>query len=273
YHGHSWAKGLFESGDGKDQESTSEDAFASYALKMWGKVSRDDGMDARGSIMLAIQARSFRHYFLMESDNVVQPPEFIGNKVTGILFENKVDHATYFGANIEYIEGIHMIPLSPALVSTRGRKFGRLRVHRLCRLREADGGIVKEEWNTYFSNGRVNQAGGGWRGLIYANLALVDAVTAFNFFNQANFDAGWLDGGASRCVHKTRPMQPTTTIETDMGTQDMVSRLHSCTRRCLSRAAVLCFRNGAHAVRWIKQPGEAEWMDAPRRAFSFTLRR
>lgn len=32
FHGHSWAKGLFESGDGKDEESTSEDSFASYAL-------------------------------------------------------------------------------------------------------------------------------------------------------------------------------------------------------------------------------------------------
>lgn len=124
YHGHSWAKGLFASGDGKDQESTSEDAFASYAVKMWGKVSGDAKMDARGSLMLAIQARSFRHYFLMESDNRIQPPEFIGNKVTGILFENKIDHATYFGANIEYIQGIHMIPLSPVSPLTRSRKFG-----------------------------------------------------------------------------------------------------------------------------------------------------
>lgn len=32
YHGHSWAKGLFESGDGKDEESSSEDAFSSYAI-------------------------------------------------------------------------------------------------------------------------------------------------------------------------------------------------------------------------------------------------
>lgn len=125
YHGHSWAKGLFESGDGKDQESTSEDAFASYALKMWGKISGDSSMDARGSLMLAIQARSFQHSFLMERDNQVQPPEFIGNKVTGILFENKIDHATYFGANIEYIEGIHMIPLSPVSALTRTRRFGK----------------------------------------------------------------------------------------------------------------------------------------------------
>jgi endo-1,3(4)-beta-glucanase len=32
WHGHSWAKGLFESADGKDEESTSEDGFASFAV-------------------------------------------------------------------------------------------------------------------------------------------------------------------------------------------------------------------------------------------------
>jgi len=48
YHGHSWAKGLFESGDGKDEESTSEDGFASFAIKMWGKVIGDINMEKRG---------------------------------------------------------------------------------------------------------------------------------------------------------------------------------------------------------------------------------
>jgi endo-1,3(4)-beta-glucanase len=106
YQGHSWAKGLFESADGKDQESTSEDTFSAYALKMYGSISGDACLEARGAMMLAIQARSFNHYFLMASDNVDQPPQIIGNKVTGILFENKIDHATYFGMNTEYIQGI-----------------------------------------------------------------------------------------------------------------------------------------------------------------------
>ena len=49
YHGHSWAKGLYESGDGKDEESSSEDTFASYAIKMWGHVIQDANMEARGN--------------------------------------------------------------------------------------------------------------------------------------------------------------------------------------------------------------------------------
>jgi endo-1,3(4)-beta-glucanase len=124
YHGHSWAKGLFESADGKDEESTSEDSFASYAIKMWGKIIGDVRMEARGNLMLAVQARTFPTYFLMQSSNTVQPPQLIGNKVTGILFENKVDHATYFGMNPEYIQGIHMIPQNPSSSLIRSPDFG-----------------------------------------------------------------------------------------------------------------------------------------------------
>ena len=47
YHGHSWAHGLYETLDGKDQESSSEDAMAAYALKMWGKISKDGNLEAR----------------------------------------------------------------------------------------------------------------------------------------------------------------------------------------------------------------------------------
>jgi endo-1,3(4)-beta-glucanase len=105
YNGHSWAKGLFESADGKDQESTSEDAMFAYALKMWGKTIRDASMEARGNLMLSVLTRTLRDYFLLERNNVNQPSNFIGNKVTGIMFENKIDHTTYFGPRLEFIQG------------------------------------------------------------------------------------------------------------------------------------------------------------------------
>lgn len=85
YHGHSWAKGLFESADSKDEESSSEDAMYAYALKMWGKTTGDASMEARGNLMLSIMARSLQNYFLLESNNTNQPANFIGNKVTGIV--------------------------------------------------------------------------------------------------------------------------------------------------------------------------------------------
>jgi endo-1,3(4)-beta-glucanase len=180
YHGHSWAKGLFESFDGKDQESSSEDAMFAYALKMWGKTTGDPNMEARGNLQLSVVARSIRNYFLYESDNTVQPARIIGNKVSGILFENKIDHTTYFGTNIEYIQGIQMIPLLPSSTLTRTKKF------------------VQEEWDRFFSGGRADAVIGGWRGLLMANLMLIDPKTSWNFFTRRDFDPSWLDGGASR---------------------------------------------------------------------------
>lgn len=137
-------------------------------------------MEARGNLQLAITARSLQSYFLYESTNTIQPANFIGNKVSGILFENKIDHTTYFGANPEYIQGIHMLPLLPASTLTRKPNF------------------VKEEWDTYFSNGRAEGVVGGWKGVLFANLALMDPKGSWDFFSQNNFDGSWLDGGASR---------------------------------------------------------------------------
>ncbi|KAL5052287.1 hypothetical protein BDW71DRAFT_213102 [Aspergillus fruticulosus] len=183
FHGHSWAKGLFESFDGKDQESSSEDSMYAYALKMWGKTIGDASMEARGNLMLGILRRSFHNYFLMESDNVNHPANFIGNKVTGILFENKVDHTTYFGNNLEYIQGIHMLPLLPMSTYIRSQKF------------------VREEWDAIFTSNAAAPAEkvtGGWKGVLYANLALIDPAASWRFFSQDNFDYSWIDGGASR---------------------------------------------------------------------------
>jgi len=73
--------------------------------------------------MLAVQARAFNTYFYLLDTNTIHPARFTPNKVTGILFENKVDHATYFGTAPELIHGIHMLPLSPASALLRARPF------------------------------------------------------------------------------------------------------------------------------------------------------
>ncbi|KAI4207159.1 MAG: hypothetical protein LQ346_000737 [Caloplaca aetnensis] len=186
YHGHSWAKGLFESADSKDEESSSEDAFFAYAIKMWGRVTGDRSMEARGNLILSILARTLRNYFLMQEGNPNHPPEFVANKVTGVLFENKVDATTYFGTNLEYVHGIHMLPLLPFAGLTRSRAF------------------VSQEWSAFFDPANraapdpASSVQGGWKGIIYANLALVDPKKSWDFFAQRDFDMSWIDGGASR---------------------------------------------------------------------------
>ena len=73
-----------------------------------------------------------------------------------------------------------MIPLNPSSTLTRRTNF------------------VSEEWARFFDNGRVDQVAGGWRGILYANYAIINPRAAYNFFAQANFDYSWIDGGASR---------------------------------------------------------------------------
>lgn len=183
YHGHSWAHGLFEFGDGKDLESTSEDMQFAYAIKMWGKVSSDKSMEARGNMMLKILARTLNSYFLMDSENRVMPKQYIGNKVSGILFENKCDHATFFDGNLYAIQGIHMLPLIPASSLIRTKKF------------------VREEWEAFFRPGGaepVDKVPNFWRGVIMANLALIEPRKSWDFFVRKDWRDEWLDNGQSR---------------------------------------------------------------------------
>ncbi|RPB01170.1 glycoside hydrolase [Choiromyces venosus 120613-1] len=180
FHGHSWAKGLFESADGKDQESSSEDMNYGYSQKLWGIVTGDKAMEARADLMLSVMKRSSNQYFLLKKGNRNHPPGFIKNKVTGILFENKVDHTTYFGHVMEYIQGIHMIPITPISPWYRDPVF--------CR----------EEWETWFSNGRVNKKEGGWNGILQANRALFDPKGSWRFFTDHDFVNEYLDPGASK---------------------------------------------------------------------------
>ena len=101
-----FVKGLFESADGKDQESTSEEINYHYGVTLWGLATQSSTIESLGRLMLAVAKRSIQTYFLMSADNQVMPKEFIGNKVTGIFFDNKADYTTWFGGNPEYIHGI-----------------------------------------------------------------------------------------------------------------------------------------------------------------------
>lgn len=179
YSGHSYAKGLFVSADGKDEESSSEDYNFYYGMKLWASVIGDQAMESRANLILAIETRSINHYMLFTSNNTTMPANFIANKVAGITFENKVDHTTYFGNLTQYIQGIHMIPITPISSYFRSPTF------------------VKEEWDTILSK-IINNVNDGWKGLLMLNYALYDPKTAYSFFADSNFNDAHLDGGMSR---------------------------------------------------------------------------
>ena len=135
--------------------------------------------DHRGNLQLSIISRSLQSYYLYQKNNKVQPKQFIGNKVAGILFENKIDHTTYFDPNIEAIQGIHMIPILPSTPYVRPKQF------------------VQEEWEAYFDKGRIDDINNAWKGIIYANYATVNPKKAWDLFTSRDFNPQWLDGGAS----------------------------------------------------------------------------
>lgn len=182
FHGHSFAHGIFPSGDGKNEESSSEDYHSVYALKLFGKVIGDEQMEQGANLMLGIMKTSLNLYMLFSNDNNVQPANFKGNKVSGILFENKIDFATFFGRGTvgdEFIHGIHMLPITPVSSYIRGANY------------------VKEEWDAKLG-GIVDQIPDGWRGILKLNYGLYDPREAWRWFARNDWQDNLIDGGMSR---------------------------------------------------------------------------
>ncbi|CAK7893907.1 glucan endo-1,3-beta-D-glucosidase 1 [[Candida] anglica] len=182
FSGHSWASGLFSSSDGRNQESSSEDYNFAYGMKLWGRIQGDSSMETRGDLMISIMKRSMRKYYLYTDDNEIEPSNFIGNKVAGILFENKIHYTTYFGSpdlNPEYVHGIHMLPITP--ISSRVR----------------DPYFVQQEWEQQISNFIANVKS-GWLSILNLNKALYDPISSYAFFASPDFSGYFLDDGLSR---------------------------------------------------------------------------
>jgi endo-1,3(4)-beta-glucanase len=140
---------------------------------LWGLTSGNADIHRLGQLSLAVSARTIRRYFLMANNNDIHPKNFIGNKVTGIKFENKVDYATWFGGNMEYKHGIQMIPALPCTEYVRTRTF------------------CKEEWDLI--GGIVDRVIGEdsfWGTILLWSQALFDRDAAFNKLKTSPVDNG-----------------------------------------------------------------------------------
>ncbi|CAK9440140.1 uncharacterized protein LODBEIA_P42400 [Lodderomyces beijingensis] len=182
FHGHSFAHGIFASGDGKDEESSSEDYHFAYAMKLFALVVGDSAMEKRANLMLAIMKRAMNMYMLYSNDNKIQPKQFIPNKVAGISFENKIDYSTYFGRGTigdEWIHGIHMLPITPVSSYIRGPTF------------------VKEEWDEKLAP-IIDRIPDGWKGILMLNKALFDPKSSYEWFASESFNPAQMDNGMSR---------------------------------------------------------------------------
>ena len=111
--GHSWAAGLYEFGDSRNQESTSESVNGWYAISLYGLAIGDERIRDLGRLALATEIRSSQMYWQITSSKNIYPSPFADRKVVGILWSTKVDYATFFGANTEFVHCIQMLPFTP----------------------------------------------------------------------------------------------------------------------------------------------------------------
>uniref|UniRef100_A0AAV1VLF5 glucan endo-1,3-beta-D-glucosidase n=1 Tax=Peronospora matthiolae TaxID=2874970 RepID=A0AAV1VLF5_9STRA len=175
FRGHSYSHGVSPMADGKDEESTSEDVNFSYGMMLWGKVTQNKAVEDLGSLMLRLNARAVRTYFLMTSDSTVHPPQFVPNHVTGIFFDNKADYATWFSAEKYCIHGIQMIPVSPINGLVRTKAF------------------VQEEWDDILSKEAIVTSGdtsNAWLSLLLVNEAVINQADALEKLATVAMDDG-----------------------------------------------------------------------------------
>ncbi|WBW73645.1 cell wall and ascospore endo-1,3-beta-glucanase Eng2 [Schizosaccharomyces osmophilus] len=177
--GHSWSKGLFASGDGKDEESTSEDYNFYYAMKLWGLVKNNNNIINLANLMLGIIRTSMNAYIYITPKNTIQPKKIRGNYCAGITFMNKVDYTTYFGTDEYLKQGIHMIPITPISGYVRTPSY------------------VKASWDAKIAP-IINNFSNNWTGIVYSNYSITDPTAAWKEFTSDNFKDENIDEGASR---------------------------------------------------------------------------
>ncbi|CAN0187797.1 unnamed protein product, partial [Phaeothamnion confervicola] len=188
--GHSWARGILPTEDGKDQESFSEDVHSVYAVALWGSIIGDVQLDYLGRVMISIMARTVNKYVLMDPQDGVHPSQFVGNKVPGIVWEAKCDFTTWFGSNLEFIHGIQQIPVS-AITD---------------RIRKPD--FIASEWHLLRSVAPGLTS--FWKTILYTNYAAVDPFGSFDILLTSPVDDGLTRSWALywAAAHDTPSAQP-----------------------------------------------------------------
>lgn len=169
FRGHSYSHGMTALGDGKDEESTSEDINFAYSMALFGQNTNHTRMKDIGRLMTKVTVRSIQTYFLFDSSNKIHPPAYRSHMVPGILFDNKADYATWFSADVYMIHGIQMLPVTPVTEYVRTSTF------------------VQEEWDNILSKLDIvknDELANSWLSLLYLSYARVNKPQALLKLNQ-----------------------------------------------------------------------------------------
>ncbi len=161
--GHSWAAGVFEFADSRNQESTSEAVNGYYAAYLWGLATNDARLRDFGRLLLATEVRSAQTYWQIK-DTSIYPEPFASGKIVGVLWATKADRTTWFGNNLEFIHGIQWMPFTPMSEELLPRDWI-----------SQTYPIVSSAFTR--TEPVMNE---GWRGLVYMAHAITDSAAAWN---------------------------------------------------------------------------------------------
>jgi endo-1,3(4)-beta-glucanase len=107
--GSSAASGFAPFADGNNQESSSEAVAAWEAVVRWGLVRDNAAMTSYGVAHYAMEAATARLYWL--GAGAARPPGY-AHTTAGIVWDAKIDYATWFDPKPESILGIQLLPLT-----------------------------------------------------------------------------------------------------------------------------------------------------------------
>ncbi|KAK7340640.1 hypothetical protein VNO77_21349 [Canavalia gladiata] len=157
---HSWAAGLTEFEDGRNQESTSEAVNAYYSAALMGLAYGDTRLVAAGSTLVALEMLAAQTWWHVKEEHNLYEEDFAkDNRIVGILWANKRDSKLWW-ASAECREcrlGIQVLPLLP-----------------ITQTLFSDADYVKElvEWTVPYLQSE------GWKGMTYALQGIYDKETA-----------------------------------------------------------------------------------------------
>eukprot|EP00252_Welwitschia_mirabilis_P023818 TRINITY_DN6844_c0_g3_i1.p1 TRINITY_DN6844_c0_g3~~TRINITY_DN6844_c0_g3_i1.p1 ORF type:complete len:438 (-),score=55.42 TRINITY_DN6844_c0_g3_i1:57-1220(-) len=174
---HSWASGLNEFTDGRNQESSSEAVNGYYSVALLAMAYGDSHLLKIASTLTALEIRAAQTFWQIPSDSTVYDKEFVKvNRILGIVWANKRDTNLWWATG-EWREcrmGIQLIPLVPITESLFDNKD-----------------YVEElvEWTLP----ALKRSGvtDGWRGFVYALQAVYDKDAALsNILQLTSHDDG-----------------------------------------------------------------------------------
>ncbi|XP_062152032.1 glucan endo-1,3-beta-D-glucosidase ARB_01444-like, partial [Alnus glutinosa] len=174
---HSWAGGLTEFADGRNQESTSEAVNAYYSAALMGMAYGDAHLVTIGSILAALEIQAAQTWWhVREKDNMYDEVFARENKVVGVLWANKRDSGLWFAPS-EWREcrlGIQVIPISP-----------------ITEVLFSDVVFVRDLVKWTLPALQREGVGEGWKGFVYALEGIYDKEGALEKIRTLNgFDDG-----------------------------------------------------------------------------------